>query len=73
MPLQGFAQDVRGVPTLFAGGHVLILPGFEADRVMELSSLTPTVEKVFRLTRMNEVFRILPGLHSISALLWHQA
>ncbi len=28
------------------------------DRVMELSSLTPTVEKVFRLTRMDTIFTI---------------
>ena len=34
------------------------------DRVLELSSLTPTVEKVFRLTRMDSVFTIhdsVPG------------
>lgn len=30
------------------------------DRVLELSSLTPTVEKVFRLTRMDSVFTIHP-------------
>jgi len=30
------------------------------DRVMELSSLTPTVEKVFRLTRMDTIFTIHP-------------
>jgi anti-sigma B factor antagonist len=28
------------------------------DRVLELSSLTPTVEKVFRLTRMDSIFTI---------------
>jgi anti-sigma B factor antagonist len=32
------------------------------DRVLELSSLTPTVEKVFRLTRMDSVFTIHPSL-----------
>jgi anti-sigma B factor antagonist len=31
------------------------------DRVMELSSLTPTVEKVFRLTRMDTIFTIHPS------------
>ena len=30
------------------------------DRVLELSSLTPTVEKVFRLTRMDTIFTIHP-------------
>ncbi len=28
------------------------------DRVLELSGLTPTVEKVFRLTRMDSIFTI---------------
>jgi anti-sigma B factor antagonist len=32
------------------------------DRTLELSSLTPTVEKVFRLTRMDSVFTIHPSL-----------
>ena len=32
------------------------------DRVLELSSLTPTVEKVFRLTRMDSVFTIHSSL-----------
>ncbi len=31
------------------------------DRVMELSSLTSTVEKVFRLTRMDRIFTIHPS------------
>lgn len=30
------------------------------DRIFELSSLTPTVEKVFRLTRMDSIFTIHP-------------
>ncbi|NJS38506.1 MAG: STAS domain-containing protein [Rhodobacteraceae bacterium] len=30
------------------------------DRALELSSLTPTVEKVFRLTRMDSIFTIHP-------------
>lgn len=32
------------------------------DRLLELSSLTPTVEKVFRLTRMDSIFTIHPSL-----------
>jgi anti-sigma B factor antagonist len=31
------------------------------DRPLELSSLTPTVEKVFRLTRMDSIFTIHPS------------
>jgi len=30
------------------------------DRTLELACLTPTVEKVFRLTRMDSVFVIHP-------------
>ena len=32
------------------------------DRVLELSGLTPTVEKVFRLTRMDSIFPIHPSI-----------
>lgn len=32
------------------------------DRVLELACLTPTVEKVFRLTRMDGIFTIHPSL-----------
>ena len=31
------------------------------DRALELAGLTPTVEKVFRLTRMDSVFDIRPA------------
>lgn len=33
-----------------------------ADRSLELAGLTPTVEKVFRLTRMDSIFTIHPSL-----------
>ncbi|MFO1202016.1 MAG: STAS domain-containing protein [Tabrizicola sp.] len=32
------------------------------DRALELAGLTPTVEKVFRLTRMDSIFTIHPSL-----------
>lgn len=32
------------------------------DQALELSGLTPTVEKVFRLTRMDSIFTIHPSL-----------
>lgn len=32
------------------------------DRVLELAGLTPTVEKVFRLTRMDSIFTIHPSV-----------
>lgn len=32
------------------------------DRALELAGLTPTVEKVFRLTRMDNIFTIHPSV-----------
>lgn len=40
------------------------------DRVLELAGLTPTVEKVFRLTRMDSIFTIHP---SVEAAVSHAA
>ncbi|MDJ0638584.1 MAG: STAS domain-containing protein [Paracoccaceae bacterium] len=34
------------------------------DRKLDLASLTPTVEKVFRITRMDRVFRIFPDANA---------
>ncbi|NHB76481.1 STAS domain-containing protein [Rhodobacter calidifons] len=37
------------------------------DRVLELAGLTPTVEKVFRLTRMDSIFTIHPNVDAAVA------
>ena len=42
------------------GAIVSVLKFLAPARTLELAALTPNVERVFRLTRMNEVFRILP-------------
>jgi anti-sigma B factor antagonist len=42
------------------GAIVAVKKMLGADRALELSSLTPTVEKVFRLTRMDSIFTIHP-------------
>jgi anti-sigma B factor antagonist len=34
------------------------------DRALELAGLTPTVEKVFRLTRMDKIFTIHPSVET---------
>ena len=34
------------------------------SRTLDLAGLTPTVEKVFRITRMDRVFRIFPDTES---------
>jgi anti-sigma B factor antagonist len=43
------------------GAIVAVKKLLAPDRVLELSSLTPTVEKVFRLTRMDTIFTIHPS------------
>lgn len=40
------------------GAVVAVRKALGADRPLELSGLTPTVQKVFRLTRMDSIFTI---------------
>ena len=42
------------------GAVVAVLKLVGPERALELASLTPMVEKVFRLTRMDQVFTIHP-------------
>lgn len=42
------------------GAVVAVMKLLGPDRRLELAGLTPTVEKVFRLTRMDSVFTIHP-------------
>lgn len=42
------------------GAVVAVMKLLAPDRKLELSSLTTTVEKVFRLTRMDSIFTIHP-------------
>ena len=44
------------------GAVVAVMKLLGPDRKLELAGLTPTVQKVFRLTRMDTVFTIHPGL-----------
>jgi anti-sigma B factor antagonist len=44
------------------GAVVAVMKALAPERRLELSGLTPNVEKVFRLTRMDSVFRIHPSL-----------
>ncbi|HMS95400.1 MAG TPA: STAS domain-containing protein [Tabrizicola sp.] len=43
------------------GAIVAVKKLLAPDRTLELSGLTPTVEKVFRLTRMDSIFTIHPS------------
>lgn len=44
------------------GAVVAVMKLMGADRKLELAGLTPTVQKVFRLTRMESIFTIHPSL-----------
>lgn len=44
------------------GAIVAVKKLLGTDRSLELAGLTPTVEKVFRLTRMDSIFTIHPSL-----------
>lgn len=44
------------------GAVVAVMKLMGPDRCLELAGLTPTVEKVFRLTRMDSVFTIHPAV-----------
>lgn len=43
------------------GAVVAVMKLTGPERALELAGLTPTVEKVFRLTRMDQVFTIHPA------------
>ncbi len=51
---------VRFIDSSGLGAIVWVLKFLAPSRELELANLTPNVERVFKLTRMNEVFRILP-------------
>ncbi|NEX46103.1 STAS domain-containing protein [Pseudotabrizicola algicola] len=49
------------------GAVVAVRKALGPERPLELAGLTPAVEKVFRLTRMDTVFTIRPALSDIAA------
>ena len=54
---------VRFIDSSGLGAIVWVLKFLSPARELVLANLTPNVERVFKLTRMNEVFRILPSAH----------
>ncbi len=55
--------DMKAVDFLDSSGLGAVVAAMKqlgSSRELELAALTPTVEKVFRLTRMDTVFRIHP-------------
>lgn len=57
--------DLSGVDFVDSSGLGAIVASLKqmgAGRRLDLAGLTPTVEKVFRLTRMDTVFKLFPSL-----------
>lgn len=53
-------SDVAFLDSSGLGAIVAVMKGLMAGRKLALRGLTPNVEKVFRLTRMDSVFTIQP-------------
>ena len=54
-------ERVKFLDSSGLGAIVAVKKLLGPNRALELSSLTPTVEKVFRLTRMDTIFTIHPS------------
>ncbi len=57
-------QNVDFIDSSGLGAIVSSMKGLESDKRLELSSLSPKVVKVFRLTRMDTVFTIHASLEA---------
>lgn len=55
-------SEVEFLDSSGLGAVVSVMKHLGAERKLELAQLTPTVQKVFRLTRMDSVFTIHPIL-----------
>lgn len=55
-------SNVTFIDSSGLGAVVAVRKSLGPDRPLELASLTPAVEKVFRLTRMDSVFPIHAGV-----------
>jgi anti-sigma B factor antagonist len=55
-------SDVQFIDSSGLGAIVAAMKHMGQARTLALAGLTPTVEKVFRLTRMDSVFSVFPTL-----------
>lgn len=68
----GLLLDLSRVEFLDSSGLGAVVAAFKQaapDRRLELAGLTPTVEKVFKLTRMDSVFTIHARASDVTRLL----
>lgn len=57
-------SNVQFLDSSGLGAVVAVMKLLAPERKLELAGLTPTVEKVFRLTRMDTVFTIHPAVEA---------
>ncbi|KAB7614863.1 STAS domain-containing protein [Amylibacter sp. SFDW26] len=55
-------QEVKFMDSSGLGALVAMMKYMGAEKKFELTGLTPMVEKVFKLTRMDEVFQVHPSV-----------
>lgn len=55
-------SDVEFIDSSGLGAIVASMKQLDRSRRLDLAGLTPTVEKVFRLTRMDTVFKLFPTM-----------
>ncbi len=60
-------SDVEFIDSSGLGAIVAAMKQLEGERRLDLAGLTPTVDKVFRLTRMDTVFRLFNSLEDALA------
>ena len=60
-------SDVEFIDSSGLGAIVAAMKQLGGNRMLDLAGLNPTVEKVFRLTRMDTVFRLFPTLDEAMA------
>ncbi len=66
-PSERVVLDMQHVEFLDSSGLGAVVGSMKQlgrERKLDLADLTPTVEKVFRITRMDRVFRIFPDVDS---------
>ena len=59
--------EVEFIDSSGLGAIVAAMKQLDGTRRLDLAGLTPTVDKVFRLTRMDTVFRLFPSLKEAMA------
>ncbi len=62
-------SQVQFIDSSGLGAIVSVMKTMSSQRQLVLAGLTPTVEKVFRLTRINTVFRVFVTLEGALATL----